>query len=177
MRQARHPGESRQPRRLSVAARSAGEYRVILPPGSELHEGVLAAAAEIGLAQATVSLVGGDFARFSYLTGQPDASGQRLATYGAPTEVTAPVTLIGANALIGSDAEGRPALHCHCVVVDAEGRVHGGHLPPGASIVGEAGLTLHLLGLTDGGFAVAYDPETNYTIFHPTGAGAGEAAA
>lgn len=177
MRQARHPGAPLQPRRLSVPAESGGEYRLTLPPGAELHAGLLEAAGALGVGQAAVTLLSGSFARFSYLTGQPDASGARLATYGAPTRVPAPATLIGANGLIGSDAEGRALLHCHCVVVDAAGRIHGGHLAPGACLVGEAGLTLHLLALAGGGFAVAYDPETNYAIFHPAPQAAGEATA
>ncbi|GAB5467255.1 MAG: hypothetical protein Kilf2KO_02850 [Rhodospirillales bacterium] len=167
MRQGQHPGPPLEPRRLSLQAESAGEYRVRLAPGSELHAAVIAAAVDLGLVQATVSLLSGSFDRFSYLTGQPDASGQRLATYGAPTLLDGPVTLIGANGLIGSDPEGRALFHCHCVVADAQGQVHGGHLPPEACVVGAGGLTLHLLGLAKAGFRVAYDSETNYPIFHP----------
>ncbi len=176
MRQGRHPGEALQPRRLAVAAESAGEYRLRLVAGTELHAGLVRAVTSLGLGQAAVSLIAGSFDRFSYLTGQPDASGARLATYGAPTSPPPPVTLIGANALIGSDGEGAPLLHCHAVVVDADGRVHGGHLPPDLCVIGEEGLTAHVLGLTKGGFAVAYDPETNYPIFHPAVLGAEEAA-
>lgn len=168
MRQARHPGASLQPRRLNVAAKSAGEFRMRLAAGEELHSGLLAALADRGLAHAAITLVSGRFAAFSYLTGQPDASGERLATYGAPCQLEGPVTLIGANALVGCGAEGAPLLHCHAVVVDAEGRVHGGHLPPGTCIVGEGGLVVQILGLTNGGFTVAYDAETNYSIFHPS---------
>ncbi len=176
MRQGKHPGPAAEPRRLAGRAESAGEYRIELEEGEELHEGLLSALGDLGLGQAAVSLVSGSFAAFSYLTGQPDASGARLATYGAPTTPAAPVTLIGANALVGSDGEGRPLLHCHAVVADAEGRVHGGHLPPGACLVGAEGLTLQVLGLAGGGFAVAYDAETNYAIFHPKVPATAEAA-
>ncbi len=167
MRRGQHPGPPQEPRRLHQRARAAGEYRIHLEPGEELHSGLLEALATLGLEQAALSLVAGSFDAFSYLTGQPDASGERLATYGAPTLPPAPVTLIGANALVGQGAEGAPLLHCHAVVVDAEGKVHGGHLPPGACIVGAGGLTVQVLGLAEGGFAVAYDAETNYAIFHP----------
>ncbi|MEQ8652223.1 MAG: DUF296 domain-containing protein [Kiloniellales bacterium] len=167
MRQARHPGPSLEPRRLNVKAASAGEYRLQLGEGEELHAGLLDALADLGLAHAAITLVSGRFAAFSYLTGQPDKSGARLATYGAPCLLAGPVTLIGANALVGSSVEGAPLLHCHAVVVDAEGRVHGGHLPPGACFVGAGGLVAQVLGLSGGGFAVAYDAETNYPIFHP----------
>ncbi len=62
------------------------------------------------------------------------------------------------------------------MVVDSEGRIHGGHLPPELCVVGEDGLTVHVLGLAKGGFAVAYDAETNYAIFHPAALEREEAA-
>ncbi len=175
MRQGQHPGPPEEPRRLSSRAVSAGEYRICLGQGEELHGGLLKALDGLGLEHAAISLLSGTFAAFSYLTGQAGTSGERLATYGAPTSPQIPVRLIGANALVGSDAEGRPLLHCHAVVVDAEGSVHGGHLPPGACIVGPDGLKAQILGLAEAGFAVAYDAETNYAIFHPRALAAGEA--
>ncbi len=168
MRQARHPGPSLQPRRLAVSARSAGEFRIKLGEGEELHSGLLSALAGLGLAHAAIALVSGRFAAFSYLTGEADTSGERLATYGAPCHLAGATTLIGANALVGRGPEGVPLLHCHAVVVDAECRVHGGHLPPGSCFIGAGGLVGQVLGLAEGGFAVAYDRETNYSIFQPS---------
>jgi len=167
MRQAKHPGPPELPRRLAIPAAAAGEFRLVLPEGSELHAGLIAALGDLGLTDASLRLVSGSFRAFSYLTGQPDRSGARLATYGAPTILAPPVTLIGANALVGANAEGQPALHCHAVVVDKAGQVHGGHLPPDACIVGAEGLVVQVLGLAEGGFAVGYDAETNYSIFQP----------
>ncbi len=177
MRQAEHPGPALEPRRLRVGANAAGEYRVQLAAGEELHEGILAALADVGLQHAAITLLSGQFAAFSYLTGQADDSGERLATYGAPSVLCGPVTLIGANALVGRGPQGDALLHCHAVVVDVEGGVHGGHLPPGACIVGEAGLVAQVMGLSGGGFAVSYDAETNYAIFHPTSLDAEETSA
>jgi len=161
------PGPALEPRRLAAAARVAGELRVTLAPGSDLHGGLIAALTGAGIADAAIRLAGGSFASLQYLTGQPDDSGARVATYGAPTRLEGPVTLIGANAILGRLEDGGPILHCHAVVADREGRIHGGHLPPGVCLAGADGLVAWVTVLAGAGFAVRYDAETNYPIFHP----------
>jgi len=51
--------------------------------------------------------------------------------------------------------------------VDREGGLHGGHLPAKVCIVGPEGLVLRITALSGAGFRVAYDAETNYSIFQP----------
>ena len=63
--------------------------------------------------------------------------------------------------------EGGTLLHCHAVVVDRDGRIHGGHLPPGVCTAGAEGLTALVTALDGAGFQAAYDAETNYPIFQP----------
>lgn len=167
MRALAQPGPALEPRRLAVTAAAAAEFALYLAPGEELHDGVIAALAARGIAQAAIQLTGGGFGRMAYLTGQPDATGARLATYGAPTWLEGPVLLVGANAILGTRENGGPILHCHAVVVDRDGGLHGGHLPPESCIAGPEGLTGWVTALSGGGFAVAYDAETNYSIFQP----------
>ena len=167
MRTLKQPGPALEPRRLAVPATAARELRVTLHDGEELHAGLIAALTAAGVRHAAIQLDGGGFARMDYLTGQPDASGARLATYGAPTHLAGPVTLVGANAILGAREDGQPILHCHAVVVDRAGGLHGGHLPPGACVAGAEGLSGWVTVLAEGGFAVAYDAETNYPIFQP----------
>ena len=82
--------------------------------------------------------------------------------------LSGPITLLSGNAIVGLDAEGAPLVHAHAVMADAEGRVHGGHLPPGECPVGAEGA--RALAVLHGPvlFAVREDPETNYAIFHPS---------
>ena len=167
MRTLQQPGPALEPRRLAVPATAARELRVTLHEGEELHAGLIAALTAAGVRDAAIQLDGGGFARMDYLTGQPDATGARLATYGAPTHLEGPVTLVGANAILGRREDGLPILHCHAVVVDRDGGLHGGHLPPDACFAGPSGLGGWATVLTEGGFAVAYDAETNYPIFQP----------
>lgn len=170
MRTLKQPGPAVEPRLIALPAQAAGELRVVLPPGSDLHEGLTAVLRGLGITDAAIRITGGSFSSMQYLTGQPDASGERVATYGAPTPLEGPVLLVGASAILGRLESGQPILHCHAVVADRDGRIHGGHLPPGVCIAGPEGLTAWVTVLAGGGFAVRYDAETNYTIFQPAGA-------
>jgi predicted DNA-binding protein with PD1-like motif len=148
-------------------ARPAGAWRVTLAEGEDLSEGLVAALTAKGVGQAAVQWLGGGFRRMEYLTGQPDASGERVAAYSPPTALDGPVSLLGGNGILGRGSDGATLLHCHAVVVDRDGRIHGGHLPPGVCIAGAEGLTALVTALDGAGFQAAYDAETNYPIFQP----------
>jgi hypothetical protein len=79
--------------------------------------------------------------------------------------------LLGGNGILGCGPEGATLLHCHAVVVDRDGRIHGGHLPPGVCIAGDEGLTALVTAVEGAGFKAAYDAETNYPIFQPVESG------
>jgi predicted DNA-binding protein with PD1-like motif len=161
------PGAPLQPRRLLEWAAPTQDLRVHLAAGQDLLRGLVAALARRGVAHAAVQVVAGDIARMAYLTGAEDPSGARAATYGPPTWLDGPVTLLGANGILGPGADGDSLLHCHAVVVDAEGRLHGGHLPPGDCLLGADGAVALVTPLREAAFAVAYDSETNYPLFQP----------
>ncbi len=176
MRTVKHPGRPARPRLLSVAAGNGGEFRLVLKEGEDLLNGMAAILGRAGVASAAVALVGGRFSRMQYLTGQPCKDGSRVATYGAPTVLEGPVMLLSGNAFLGLDEKGKPIVHCHAVLQDNKGKVHGGHLPPGACIVGKGGAIAHAAALAGAALEVRYDAETNYPVFHPTALAAAEAA-
>lgn len=167
MRTATQPGPALEPRRLMVEAKSAGDPLIHLAPGDDLLFGLRDRLIAAGIRHAAVEWLGGSLERIDYLTGMVDPTAARVATYGAPTRLEGPVTLISGTAILGEDAEGAPIVHCHAVLADAEGRLHGGHIPPGAARVGAEGAVG--LAATHRGalFRVKYDPETNYPIFQP----------
>ncbi|GAB4175793.1 MAG: hypothetical protein OHK0024_12890 [Thalassobaculales bacterium] len=165
MRTLRQPGPALLPRMIAAEARCAGRMRVVLPAGAELFAGAIAALAG---RPAAIALIGGGFAALQYMTGQPDHSGRRVATYGEPTPLAGAITLVSGNAMLGRGADGAPAMHCHAVVVAADGSVHGGHLVPGACPAGRQGLTLVATLLDGAAFAVAEDSETNYALLQPS---------
>jgi predicted DNA-binding protein with PD1-like motif len=167
MRKLTQPGAPLQPRRLLEWAAPADDLRVTLAGGQDLLRGLVAALAVRGLNHAAVQVVSADIARMAYLTGAEDPSGARVATYGPPTWLEGPVTLLGANGILGPGPDGDTLLHCHAVVVDARGRLHGGHLPPGDVLLGAGGAVALATPLREAAFAASYDSETNYPLFQP----------
>ncbi|WP_282610571.1 PPC domain-containing DNA-binding protein [Pelagibius sp. Alg239-R121] len=162
------PGAPLSPRRLCVWAETGQELRLILPEGADLLKDLAAALSARGIKSAAIQMLSGSFGRVSYFTGMIDATGARVATYGAPRELSGPVMLLGANAVFGRSEAGEPLVHCHAVMVDTEGRVHGGHLPLEGCILGTEGAVIMIAPLEGAGFEVSYDSETNYSLFHPT---------
>ena len=167
MRTLAHPGPPLQPRRLLEWAAPASDLRIHLSGGQDLLRGVVAALATREVHHAAVQVLAAEIARMAYLTGAEDRSGQRVATYGPPTWLDGPVTLIGANGILGPGPDGETLLHCHAVVVDAAGRLHGGHLPPGDVLLGASGAVALATPLREAAFAAIYDSETNYPLFQP----------
>jgi predicted DNA-binding protein with PD1-like motif len=161
------PGAPLQPRRLLEWAAPAIDLRVRLAGDQDLLYGLVSALADRGVRHAAVQVLAADIARMAYLTGAEDPSGARVATYGPPTRLDGPVTFIGANGILGPGPDGDGLLHCHAVVVDAQGRLHGGHLPPGEVLLGTAGAVALATPLRGAAFAVVYDSETNYPLFQP----------
>jgi len=167
MRTLTQPGSPLQPRRLLEWAAPVADLRVALGAGQDLLRGLVAALATRGIHHAAVQVLAADIARMAYLTGAEDNSGRRVATYGPPTWLDGPVTLIGANGILGPGPDGESLLHCHAVVVDAAGRLHGGHLPPGDGLLGGSGAIAMATPLREAAFAAIYDSETNYPLFQP----------
>ena len=161
------PGAPIQPRRLLEWAAPAGDLRVALAAGQDLLQGLVSALAAREIAHAAVQVVAADIARMAYLTGAEDESGERVATYGSPTWLEGPVTLLGGNGILGPGPDGATLLHCHAVVVDAWGKLHGGHLPPGDCLLGPGGAVALVTPLREAAFAASYDSETNYPLFQP----------
>lgn len=167
-----HPGAPLQPRRLLEWAAPTHDLRVTLAGGQDLLRGLVAALATRGIAHGAVQVVSAEIARMAYLTGAEDPSGDRVATYGPPSWLEGPVTLLGANGILGPGPDGDTLLHCHAVVVDAGGRLHGGHLPPGDCLLGAGGAVVLVTPLREAVFAASYDSETNYPLFQPARIGA-----
>jgi len=163
----RQPGTPERPRFLSLAAPGGGERRLTVAAGEDLLGGIAAALERDGLRSAAIQLIGGRFARAQYLTCLPCDDGERVIAYGPPTTLEGPVVLLGGSGFLGLDAAGAPILHCHAVMIDAAGRLHGGHLMQEGCIVGRGGIVVHAAAVAAAAFVVAHDEETNLPVFHP----------
>jgi hypothetical protein len=130
-------------------------------------DGLVDALSALGLVQAGVVFLRGDFRAISFMTGRPDMSGRRAATHAGPWTLDGPLTLLGGSAIVGLDGEDGPIVHCHTLFSGPEGVVRGGHMLAGRCPLGDRGL----LGLAccpvEAGFKIALDRETNFPIFHP----------
>lgn len=165
------PGDPLLPRRVFTWAETGRDLRLRLAPGAELLAELARCLSARGIKSAALQILSGSFDQVSYFTGMVDETGARVATYGVARQLAGPVLLLGANAIFGLGEGGVPLVHCHAVMVDADGRVHGGHLPLEGCILGEAGAVVMAAPLEGAGFAVSYDSETNYDLFHPSGPG------
>lgn len=167
-RQVEQPGPVLSPRRICLWAESGPQLRIELQEGSDLLADLAQTLSEQGMDSAALQILSGGFHKVSYFTGMIDPSGARVATYGAARELDGPITLLGANAVFGRGEAGEALVHCHAVMVDRAGGVHGGHLPPTGCILDAQGAVAMISPLQGAGFQVSFDSETNYSLFQPT---------
>lgn len=170
MRTIRQPGTPEKPRLLSVPASNGGELRLVVPEGRDLVCGLIAALNAKGVRSAAIALVGGTLARAQYLTCIPCDDGERVVAYAPPTPLDGPVAVLGGSGFLGLGEGGQPVLHCHAVLVDGAGKVHGGHLPPSQCPVGRGGAIVHAAIIDGATLAIRHDDETNLPVFHPAAA-------
>lgn len=162
-----HPGPVTPERRESLADGAARALRFALPPGTSLHDGIVAALATLGARSAAFTLLGGRFGALKYCIAAPNPQGPQVARYSVPIPSEGGLVLGGGGAL-GLTPDGAPIIHCHAVLADADGRPFGGHLLPQESFADADDPPL-LLARAYRHVAIAQrpDPETAMTIFHP----------
>jgi predicted DNA-binding protein with PD1-like motif len=166
-REVQHPGPPMDPRILSLSAGAGREFRLFLPAGADLLEGLAETMLSLGVSTAGVRLSGGQFDAFSFYTGVEDPTGARVATFSPPHNPLLPVTLVIANVIIGLDENEQLKSHCHAAFLDGDGSVLGGHLIPGKCRIGAGGLVAWVTTSGEAQLKVRHDPETNFPIFHP----------
>ena len=116
-------------------------FRLSLPAGRTLHEGLVEALAREAVHSASMTLLGGDLESLSFCMALPDPSGRVLATYGAPVPLRG-ARLIFGNATLGRSASNAPLVHCHGAFCEADGAVRGGHILCDRSVVGRVPVTV-----------------------------------
>jgi predicted DNA-binding protein with PD1-like motif len=140
-----------------------------LPEGRTLYEALVAAFARFGVRAGALQLLGGDLSAAAYHMAVPMPDSERAADYGPPVQLKGITRLVRATGSYGEDLAGRPLLHIHGVLAEADGRAHGGHIAPERCVVGAHGVRAILL--LSVGFKQAVDRETRYSLFFPFGEG------
>jgi predicted DNA-binding protein with PD1-like motif len=161
-----HPGPSGPVRINHMRADHGRHFRLSLPAGRTLHEGLVEALAREAVHSASMTLLGGDLESLSFCMALPDPSGRVLATYGAPVPLRG-ARLIFGNATLGRSASNTPLVHCHGAFCEADGAVRGGHILCDRSVVGRVPVTVLVTALDSFELRVAYDEETRMPLMRP----------
>ena len=170
MRSLRQPGPP-HPTRIDCFRGDPVALRYTSQPGLTLNEAITAPLVQAGFQSATVTLRGTELNPFRYVMPGPADDDSHVAYFTAPQEPEGTTRIEQANATFGW-AQGKPFIHCHAVWVEPDGRRRGSHILPNETIVAAAAEA------TAWGFhsvrtEAKPDPETNFTLFQPTGTGDG----
>ncbi|OZI30503.1 hypothetical protein CAL29_21010 [Bordetella genomosp. 10] len=167
VRMLRHPGPMPATRWTSVENPGAPALRLALPAGSTLYEALVPVLRERGVTACAINLLDGHFTRGAYCLARPMPDIAQVIAYTSPIMVGRDLRLIGAGATLGEDERGAPLLHCHGLLVDAEGRLIGGHLLTEQCVIGPGGCVayVHVLGSTR--LTRRYDPHIQLAVFQP----------
>jgi predicted DNA-binding protein with PD1-like motif len=161
-----HPGPFNRVRLKSVSAASARHVRLLLMPGMTLHEALVKPLAEMGIENASTTILGGAFAALQYCVAPPDPTRRAIIAYSKPIDA-GPAVMIFGNATVGKCMAGKPLVHCHAAIRTASGTIKGGHIMPQDTVV--AGVPVPVLVTSLDGFELrqAFDPETNIPLLQP----------
>jgi predicted DNA-binding protein with PD1-like motif len=163
-----HPGRFNPVRIQSVHAARARHFRLSLEPGISLFDGLVRPLADVGVENASTTILGGQFSQFIYCVAPPDASGQAVVAYTQPIDAGAAYMIFG-NATIGKSMNGQPLVHCHAAIRTATGGIKGGHILTDRCIVGDEPISVLVTSLDGIDLRQAFDPETNIPLLQPYG--------
>ncbi len=155
-------------RLASHVAPAADQLALWFAPGV-LFTVVVETLARVGLNHAGLQIFDGDLAEAYYQVATPDPTGEKLVAYGPPIHLPGGARIVMASATLGRTAENKPILHCHGVLRDRQGRLHGGHLPTDLCVIGEEGVPAWAGASLDGGFVLRPDAETGLSLLVPEG--------
>jgi len=164
-----HPGPI-QPRRIDSIAGGVRTMTFRLRTGVSLLEAATAPLVQVGWRGGTLGFSGGAFDPFRYVMPGPPDDASHVAYFSAPRAPAGITRIEQANATFGWH-EGQPFLHCHAAWAEPDGARRGGHILTGDSIVAETA-TVEAWGFLEIEIATSHDPETNFTLFQPSGASA-----
>jgi predicted DNA-binding protein with PD1-like motif len=159
--------------RIDCCRGDAVPLRYTLTPGLTLNEAITAPLVQAGLTCGTVVLHDVAVSPFRYVMPGPADDASHVAYFTAPRKPVGLTRIEQANATFGW-ADGKPFVHCHAVWREPDGRRRGGHIIPMETIVAQPGEAT-AWGFREIRIEARPDPETNFTLFQPSGGGAGQA--
>lgn len=161
----RHPGQPDPVRIVSLEA-PALRHSFTLQAGRSLRDAMSIPLSEVGLDGGTVRFENLRVGPLHFLMPALAVDDQHAAFYSDPHSMEEGTLIEYAVATYGRK-DGEAFVHCHAVWRGRDGERQGGHLMMDKTIVAESGQA-QAWGVHDATMATKYDPETNFTLFHPT---------
>ncbi|HEX2942041.1 MAG TPA: DUF296 domain-containing protein, partial [Rhodopila sp.] len=164
----RQPGPV-APRRIDSFRGEPVMLNLTLREGCSLAEALTSPLVEAGLQCATIRFAGVDLAPFRYVIPAPASDDRHVAYFSAPHAPAGTSRVELASATFGY-SDGQPAIHCHAVWQEPNGARRGGHILPTETFIAGAAAAAVACGFRDIRITTQPDPETNFTLFKPSGA-------
>lgn len=161
-----HPGRFDPVRIRSLRSAAGRHVRLALMPGKSLFDALVQPLAELGIANASTTILGGNFDEVQYCVAAPGAPGQALVAYSQPIRAGRTYMVFG-NATLGKSMKGGPLVHCHAAIRTETGLVKGGHILTETCIVGSHPIPVLVTSLDGFELRQAFDPETNIPLLQP----------
>jgi predicted DNA-binding protein with PD1-like motif len=166
MRSLRQPGPPHR-NRIDSFQGDLRELRYALTPGATLNEALTVPLVEAGFQSGTITIKNVALNPFRYVMPGPADDDSHVAYFSAPSAPPGITRIEQANATFGW-AEGKPFVHCHAAWIEPDGRRRGGHILPHETTVAEPAEAT-AWGCRTIRIEAQSDPETNFTLFQPSG--------
>jgi predicted DNA-binding protein with PD1-like motif len=170
IRSLRQPGPA-HPSRIDVFRGDPHALNFVLKPGLTLNEAVTAPLVEAGFQCGTVTFSGTLLNPFRYVMPGPADNDSHVAYFTAPRAPSGTTRIERGNATFGW-SDGKPFIHCHAAWIEPDGSRRGGHILPLETIIAEPGEAA-AWGFHTILVEATPDPETNFTLFQPSGTSTG----
>lgn len=170
MRSLRQPGPP-HPSRIDCFRGELFTLRIDLEPGRPLNEAITGPLVEAGFQSAAVTLKGAELDPFHYVMPGPADDESHVAYFSSPCAPEGTTRIEQANVTFGW-ADGKPFVHCHAAWIEPDGRRRGGHILPHQSRLA-APAEATAWGFRTIRIEASPDPETNFTLFQPSGTATG----
>jgi predicted DNA-binding protein with PD1-like motif len=164
----RQPGPT-HPSRIDAFRGTPHTLHFALNPGDTLNQAITAPLVAAGFQSGTVMFRNTALNPFRYVMPGPADNDSHVAYFTAPNAPPGTTRIEQANATFGW-AAGKPFIHCHAAWIEPNGDRRGGHILPHETTIAEPGEATAWAFDTIRIEAIP-DPETNFTLFQPTGTG------
>jgi predicted DNA-binding protein with PD1-like motif len=168
IRSLQQPGPT-HPSRIDAFAGTPHSLAITLRAGDTLNQAITAPLVEAGFQSGTVTFKHAALNPFRYVMPGPADNDSHVAYFTAPRAPSGITRVEQANTF--GWADGKPFIHCHAAWIEPDGSRRGGHILPHETIIAEPGEAIAWV-FTSVRIEAKPDPETNFTLFQPSGVGA-----